>query len=139
MPIQTNCAHAIYIMHVPLPCSIEDAELLHCAFINERLRKGSLGISSLKDSFFQGRFCAGERVVLQIEEPFPIEVISDKFWSALGRVIAKTKEPWWDFCQVVEDFKPKKSRPDAHALSAWRVMPTGELRCLLLEDPVSGF
>ena len=139
MPIQTNCAQAIYIMHVPLPCSPEDADLLRCAFINERLRKGSVSVSCLKDSFLQGRFYAGERIVLQIEDPLPIEVISDKFWSVLGRVIAKTKEPWWDFCQVVEDFKPKKNRPDAHALSAWRVMHTGELRFLFIEDPVSEF
>lgn len=139
MPIQTNCAQAIHIMHVPLPCSIEDVELLRCAFVKERLVKGSISFSSLKDSLFQGRFYAGERVVIQICEPLPIEVISDKFWIVLGRVIEKTKEPWWDFCQVVEDFKPKKSWPDAHALSAWRVTRRGEFRCLFLEDPVSPF
>ena len=139
MPIQTNFAHAIYIIHVPLPCTSEDAELLRCTFGNERLLKGNLVFSCAKDSAFQGRLYAGERVIIQIGEPFPIEVISEKFWSVLGRVIAKTKEPWWDFCQVVEDFKPVKSRPDAHAMSAWRVTRKGEFRCLFLEDPVSPF
>jgi hypothetical protein len=139
MPIQTNCAQAIYIIHVPLPCSTADAELLRCAFINERLVKGSLSFSCVKDSLVQGRFYAGERLVIQIGAPFPIEVISDKFWRLLGRVIAKTKEPWWDFCEVVEDFKPKKNRPDAHAMSAWRVTRKGEFRYLFIEDTATPF
>jgi hypothetical protein len=55
--------------------------------------------------------------------------------KALGALVAKTKEPWWDFCELVADLKPKRSHSEAHALSIWRVTRTGELKYLHYEDP----
>lgn len=134
MPIQTNCAQAISIFHTPLPGILKDVEKLRRAFAAEKLRKGKLDFVDAKNPLVHGRIYKGNRIIIQIADPLPIEVIGPKFWEELGRVIAKTKEPWWDFGQIVEDWKPKKSRPEAHALSAWRVTRKDEFRCLFLED-----
>lgn len=80
----------------------------------------------------------GGRILLQIIEPLPLEVIGDGFWKIMGRLISKTKEPWWDFCELVTDVKPRRVYPEAHALGVWRVTRKGELRYLHYEEPELG-
>lgn len=135
MPIQTNCAQAIRLFHVPLPGSAKDAKRLRRAFKEEKLRNGKIAVSSAKNPVVHGQVYRGMRIILQIARPFPVEALSERFWKEIGALVAKTKEPWWDFCELVTDWKPGRSHPEAHALSIWRVTNKGELKCLHYEDP----
>jgi hypothetical protein len=134
MPIQTNFAQAIGLFHVPLPGSAKDAERLRRAFDDQKLKRGKLSVLSAKDPAVCGKTYRGERIILQIAQPFPIEVIDDPFWRNIGTLVARTKEPWWDFCVLCIDWKPVRSHPHAHALAIWRVSRKGELKYLHYGD-----
>lgn len=135
MPIQTNCAQAIRLFHVPIPGTEKDAERLRKAFEAENLKMGKLEIISVKDPLMHGRKHKGDRIIIQIINPLPLEVIGPAFWKIVGKLISKTKEPWWDFCDLVTDWKPKRSHPHAHSLGIWRVTKKGDLKYLYYEDP----
>jgi hypothetical protein len=135
MPIQTNCAQAIRLFHVPLPGSDRDVARLRAAFKKQELRNAKLAFLFAKDPLVHGRIYVGGRIMFQIAKPFPLEVLDERFWKEVGKLIARTKEPWWDFCEITTDWKPKKYHPHAHALSIWRVTRKGELRYLSLDDP----
>ena len=135
MPIQTNCAQGIRLFHAPLPGTAKDAESLRRAIKAQNLRKGKVAVLFAKNPLVHGRSYRGGRILLQVAHPLPFEVIGERFWKIVGRLISKTKEPWWDFCELVTDWKPKRSHPEAHALSVWRVTRKGELRYLHYEDP----
>lgn len=134
MPIQTNCCQSIAIFHVPLPGSARDAQRLRRAFAAAKLKKGKLAVTAVKNPIAHGKIYRGERILLQIAKPLPLEVIGDRFWKIVGSLVARTKEPWWDFCDLGVDWKPKRSHPHAHALSVWRVSRKGELSYLHYED-----
>jgi hypothetical protein len=135
MPIETNCAQAIALFHVPLPGSSQDAQRLRRAFENEKLKKGKIAVIAVKDPIAHGRVYRGDRIILQIASPLPIEVVGEPFWKIVGSLFARTKEPWWDFCDLSVDWKPKRSHPHAHAWGVWRVTRRGELKYLHYEDP----
>ena len=137
MPIQTNCAQAISLCHVPLPGTKRDAQRLRRAFERQQLKKGRLGVIAVKDPIMHGKVYRGERIILQIAHPLPLEVIDERFWKVVGSLVARTKEPWWDFCDLCVDWKPKRSHPHAHAWGVWRVTRKGELKYLFYEDPES--
>jgi hypothetical protein len=134
MPIQTNCCQSIAIFHAPLPGSAKDAQRLRRAFAAAKLKKGKLAVIAVKDPIVHGKIYRGERIILQIANPLPLEVIGDHFWKIIGALIARTKEPWGDFCDLGVDWKFTRSHPHAHALSIWRVTRKGELKYLHYED-----
>jgi hypothetical protein len=134
MPIQTNFCQSIAIFHLPLPGSVSDAQRLRRAFATEKLKRGKLAVLSVKNPIIHGKVYRGQRIILQIANPLPLEVIGDRFWKIIGTLVAKTKEPWWDFCDLGVDWKPKRSHPHAHALSIWRVTREGKLKYLHYED-----
>lgn len=90
---------------------------------------------AVKDPFTYGKVYRGNRIILQLAHPLPIEVVGEGFWKMVGSLIARTKEPWWDFCDLSVDWKPQRSHPHAHAWGVWRVTRKGELRYLHYEDP----
>ena len=123
MPIQTNFAVCAEIFHVPLPGGEVAAAALNTAFDREGLRRARLRAAAGKDG-----------IVLTIQEPFPLEALGDNFWAEVGKLVAATGEPWWDFCTSVVDHEAQPTHPHAHALSLYRVTKEGKLRCLLSED-----
>ena len=119
MPIQTSFADCVDLHHVPLPGGVADADALNAAFARSRLKRGRLHAAASNGA-----------ITLSIQAPFPLEALSENYGKKIGRLVAATGEPWWDFCATVVDHQPVVSHPHAHALSLYRVTDRGELQCL---------
>jgi hypothetical protein len=119
MPIQTNLALETAFFHVPLPATADDVERLNACWrlqppTNDRI----------------GARLGPQGLLLTIEAPVVLVAVNDDYWKELGAIIARTGEPWWDFCAVVVDSEPQARHPHAHALSVYRVFANG--RCAYL-------
>jgi hypothetical protein len=123
VPIQTNLAQCIHLHHVPLPGDAADATALNAAFEREGLRRGRLEAVP-----------GNGGILLVIRVPLPLEALGDDFWREVGKLVARTGEPWWDFCATIVDHEPLPAHPLAHALSLYRVTMDRKLAYLHHEE-----
>lgn len=123
MPIQTNLAQCVQLHHVPLPGDAADAAALNAAFEREGLKRGRLEAVP-----------GSGGILFVIRVPLPLEALGDDFWREVGKRVARTGEPGWDFCATDVDYEPLPAHPHAHALSLYRVTKDGELAYLHHEE-----
>lgn len=124
MPIQTNLAIETVFFHVPIPATPAQVRRLNAVWQRQPQRNG--------------RIVAGFTVrglVLTVTEPVVLLAVADDYWRALGKLIKRTGEPWWDICAVVTDSKPVLKKPHAHALSLYRITAKGKMHYLHSDTP----
>ena len=124
MPIQTNFAIETAFFHVPIPATQADVRRLNAIWQRYPLRKGRIAA-----------YYVSRSVILKVVKPVVLLAIADQYWRELGRLIKRTGEPWWDICAIVADSEPQEKKPQAHALSLYRITARGEMHYLHSDTP----
>ncbi len=126
MPIQTNLALETGFFHVPIPATRAAVRKVNTLWKRQPPRNGRIVARHTKQGMF-----------LEVTEPVVLVGVTDAYWRAIGRLVKRTGEPWWDFCAVVLDSEPQPRKPHAHALSLYRITAKGRLNYLVSEEPES--
>lgn len=119
MPIQTNLAIETAFFHEPIPATASQVRRLNALWQRKPLRRGLI----------VARHTA-RGLVLTVAQPIVLPAVAEEYWRALGRLIRRSGEPWWDICAIVTDSEPLPKKPHAHALSLFRLTAEGEFHYL---------
>lgn len=90
MPIQTNLALETALFHVPLPATEAEVQKINTAWNRQPPRNGRIVARHTK----QG-------MILKVTKPVVLVAVTDAYWQAVGRLVKRSGEPWWDICAVV--------------------------------------
>ena len=126
MPIQTNCALETAFFHMPIPATKTEVRRLNAVWNRQPPKNGRIVATHTKRG-----------MTLKVKKPVVMVAVADEYWRALGRLVKRTGEPWWDICAVVLDSEAQPKKPQAHALSLYRITAQGKLNYLVSEEPES--
>jgi hypothetical protein len=126
MPIQTNFAVETAFFHVPIPATKSEVRQLNAIWNRQPPKNGRIVAKHTK----QG-------MILEAAKPVVMVAVADEYWRAIGRLVKRTREPWWDLCAIVLDSEVQSKKPQAHALSLYRITAKGKLNYLVSEEPES--
>ena len=112
MPIQTNCALETAFFHVPIPATNTEVRRLNAIWKRQPPKNGCIVATHTKRG-----------MILGVTKPVVLVGVTDAYWRAIGRLVKRTGESWWDLCAVVTDSEPQPKKPHAHALSLYRTPP----------------
>ncbi len=124
MPIQTNLAIETAFFHVPIPATAAQVRRLNALWQRKPLRNGRVVAKH-----------TARGLILTVTKPVVLLAVAEEYWRALGRLIRRTGEPWWDICAIVTDSEPLPKKPHAHALSLFRITAEGEFHYLHSDTP----
>jgi hypothetical protein len=124
MPIQTNLAVETAFFHVPIPATPAQGRRLNAIWRRQPPRNGRIVAKH-----------ATRGLMLTVTQPVVLVAVAEDYWRELGRLIKRTGEPWWDICAIVNDSKPVRKKPHAHALSLYRITAKGEMQYLHSDTP----
>ena len=126
MPIQTNLALETGFFHVPIPATKDEVRKINTLWKLQPPRNGRIVARHTK----QG-------MILEVTKPLVLVGVTDTYWRAIGRLVKRTGEPWWDICAIVLDSEVQSKKPHAHALSLYRITAKGEMHYLHSDTPES--